>query len=117
MSWESPLNTNKPLFSLETGVGGRGGRESGRPAEEAQPAVYTHTLTLQGQRSVPRPRSPGESVPGSPKANLQRLLMIPLPEAGPSRTAAKGSSGVDAVQAMGPHQTPAQMQTGWAARA
>ena len=117
MSWERPLNTNRPLFTLETGVGGRRGRESGRPAEEAQPTVYKHTLTLQGQHSGPLPRPPGKSVPGSPKANLQRFLMIPLPEAGPSRMAAKGSSRVDAVPAMGPHQTPAQMQTGWAARA
>lgn len=43
VSWEPPPNTNRPLLTLEMGAGGRGGRESGHPAEEAQTAVYKHS--------------------------------------------------------------------------
>lgn len=88
-------------------VGGRGAGKADACRGSLSPQ---HTPALRGQSQVPCPRSPGQSVPGSPRASLQRLLMIPLPEAGPS----KGSHGVvrvDAVRAMGLHQTPAQMQT------
>ena len=43
VSWERPPNTNRPLLTVETGAGGRGGRESRHPAEEAQTAVYKHS--------------------------------------------------------------------------